>query len=136
MDLVLDCSVTMAWCFEDQATPYTDEVLEVLASGQARVPSIWALEVANVLLVAERHGRLRPADSARFLALLQNLPFAIDRETPQRAWNEVLHLGREYGLSSYDAAYLELSMRAGVKLATLDRQLREAAEKAGVSLFP
>jgi len=136
MDLVLDCSVTMAWCFEDQATPYTDEVLEVLASGQARVPSIWALEVANVLLVAERHGRLRPADSARFLALLQNLPVAIDRETPQRSLNEVLHLGREYGLSSYDAAYLELSMRAGVKLATLDRQLREAAEKAGVSLFP
>ena len=136
MDFVLDCSVTMAWCFEDQVTPYSETALEALSSGQALVPSVWPLEVANVLLVAERHGRMKPADSARFLSLLQGLPIAVDRETSEHAWNDVLHTAGEYRLSSYDGAYLDLSMRAGVQLATLDRRLRKAAEEAGLPLFP
>ena len=111
MDLVLDSSVTMAWCFEDQVTPYSETALEALSSGQALVPSVWPLEIANVLLV-------------------------VDRQTSERAWNDVLHTAREYRLSSYDGAYLDLSMRAGVQLATLDRRLRKAAEEAGLTLFP
>ena len=136
MDFVLDCSVTMGWCFEDQATPYADGVLQMLTGGLAMVPSIWTLEVANVLLGAERHDCLRPADSARFLALLQSLPITVDRDSPQHVWNEVIHLGREYKLSSYDASYLELAMRSGTALATLDRDLKKAARKAGVELVP
>ena len=135
MQFVLDCSVAMAWCFEDQATPYTDGMLETLAADQALVPSIWPLEVANVLLSAERNGRMKQADSARFLALLQSLPIAIERDSPQHVWNEVIHLRREYNLSSYDASYLELAMRSGSALATLDRKLKKAAEKAGVELM-
>ena len=135
VQFVLDCSVAMAWFFEDQATPYTDGMLETLAADQALVPSIWPLEVANVLLSAERNGRMKQADSARFLALLQSLPIAIERDSPQHVWNEVIHLGREYNLSSYDASYLELAMRSGSALATLDRKLKKAAEKAGVELM-
>ena len=135
MEFVLDCSVAMGWCFEDQATPYTDGVLETLAGDQALVPSIWTLEVANVLLSAERNDRMKQADSARFLALLQSLPIAVERDSPQHVWNEVIHLGREYKLWSYDASYLELAMRSGSALETLDRKLKKAAEKAGVELM-
>lgn len=99
------------------------------------MPSIWTLDVANILLVAERHGRVKAADSARFLSLLKGLPIVIDEETSEHAWNGVLHTGREYCLSSYDAAYLDLSMRAGVELATLDTRLRKAAEEAGLRVY-
>ena len=88
--------------------------------------------MANVLLVTERSGRLKRSDSARFLELLQGLPISVDRETSQRAWSEVLHVAREYGLSAYDAAYLDLSMRSGVGLVTLDHKLAEAANRAGL----
>ncbi len=131
MDFVLDCSVAMGWCFEDQGTPYVDGVLETLATDRALVPSIWMLEVANVLLGAERSNRLKQADSTRFLALLQSLPIIVDRDGSPHIWNEVMHLGREYKLSSYDASYLELAMRSGTALATLDKKLKKAAKKAG-----
>ncbi len=134
MDFVLDCSVAMGWCFEDQATPYTNGVLESLASCQALVPSIWTLEVANGLPGAERNDLLTQADSTRFLALLQGLPIAVDRDSPQHVWSELMHLGRECKLTSHDASYLELAMRSGTAVATLDRKLRKAAGKAGVRL--
>lgn len=132
---VIDCSVVMAWCFVDEADEYADSVLDMLASAEAVAPSIWALEVANVLLVGERRNRLKEADSARFIELLRELHITADNETADHALREILSIGREQGLSSYDAAYLELAMRHGLALATRDNALRRAAKKFGVRLI-
>lgn len=132
---VIDCSVVMAWCFVDEADEYADSVLDMLASAEAVAPSIWALEVANVLLVGERRKRLKEADSARFIELLRELHITADNETADHALREILSIGREQGLSSYDAAYLELAMRHGLALATRDDALRRAAKKFGVRLI-
>lgn len=132
---VIDCSVVMAWCFVDEADEYADSVLDMLASAEAVAPSIWALEVANVLLVGERRNRLKEADSARFIELLRELHITADNETADHALSEILSIGREQGLSSYDAAYLELAMRHGLALATRDDALRRAAKKFGVRLI-
>lgn len=131
---VLDCSVTMAWCFDDEATPYTNGVRDALIDARAIVPSLWPLEVANVLLVAERRNRLEKADTMRFPTLLQALPITVDQSTSQRALREILDLARDQGLSSYDAAYLELALREGLPLATLDGRLKDAAARVGVPL--
>lgn len=131
---VIDCSVVMAWCFEDEADRYADSVLDMLSDAEAIVPSIWALEVANVLLAGERRKRLSEADSIRFIKLLRGLPIIIDQETSVYALSEALSIGREQGLSSYDASYLELAMREGAALATRDERLRKAARKCGVKL--
>jgi predicted nucleic acid-binding protein len=125
----------MAWCFEDEADRYADSVLDALASSDALVPPVWALEVGNVLLVAERRKRLKKADSIRFVELLAALPIRVDGDTRDRALGELLSLAREHRLSSYDGSYLELAMRAGVPLATRDRSLRRACRKSGVPLF-
>jgi len=131
---VVDCSVVMSWCFEDEADEYSDAVLELLAGAEALVPAIWPLEVANVLLVAERRQRLTEADSAQFLKLLGELPISIDHESSDRALSDIFFLGRQQGLSSYDAAYLELAMREGAELATRDEKLKKASKKCGVQL--
>jgi len=133
--LVIDCSVTMAWCFEDEGSLLADRVLNHIADTEAWVPSLWAFEVANVLLVAERRGRLTPADSTRFVTLLSDLPILIDDRTHERALDSVLSTGRDQGLSAYDAAYLELAMRLGGVMATADERLREACRKSGTPLF-
>lgn len=132
---VLDCSVTMAWCFGDEATAYTDGVRDRLAEMRAVVPSLWALEVANATIVGERRKRLDEARSQRFFALLDALPIVIDDETSRRAFSDVVHLARAHQLSAYDAAYLELAIRRGLPLACLDGKLRAAASAAGVKLF-
>ena len=132
---VLDCSVVMAWCFEDEADTYADSVLSLLTESEAIVPCIWPLEVANVLLVAERRKRLTEAASHQFTGLLSELPITIDYESPDRAMSEILFLGRQQGLSSYDAAYLELAMREGIPLATRDKRLRKVSGKCGVKVI-
>jgi len=131
---VLDNSVVMAWCFEDECNVIADAVLEQMQTKVAIVPSIWPLEVGNVLLVAERRGRLSEADSSQFITMLANLPILSELETRQRAMSDILFLAREYSLSTYDASYLDLAMREGVPLATLDKRLRQAATKCQVSL--
>jgi len=132
---VLDCSVTMAWCFDDEATPYTDGVRDSLAELRAVVPSLWPLEVANAAVVGERRKRLDEARSRRFIVLLEALPIVVDDETAARAFRDVIHLARAYQLSAYDAAYLELAVRRGLPLACLDGKLKAAAASAGVALF-
>lgn len=132
---VLDTSVAVSWFFDDEAGEYTTAVLESLADGEAVVPSLWPLEVANVLLVAERRKRCSEAEAVRFIELLESLPIVTDDSTAHRALHQTYQLGREHGLTSYDAAYLELAMRLGLPLATQDRQLAEAAAKAGVAIF-
>jgi predicted nucleic acid-binding protein len=132
---VLDCSVTMAWCFEDECDAYADAVLGALGRGDALVPAIWPLEVANVLLVAERTKRLKKADSARFVELVRGLPVVVESFAGDTVLDRVIGLGREFGLSSYDASYLELAMRQGLPLATRDKALARACKKAGVPLL-
>lgn len=132
---VLDCSVVMAWCFEDEKDRYSDTVLDMLSVSEAHVPSLWALEVANVLLAGERRKRLTKADSLRFINLLRELPITIDQETTDHALTDTISIGREQGLSSYDATYLELAMREGIPLATQDEVLRRAARKCGVKII-
>ena len=130
-----DNSVVMAWCFEHETSAYTDTVLECLEHGEAVVPAIWPLEVGNVLLVAERTGRLGKAEVVRFLELISSLPLAVEQESPERMLTIILALARDLRLSTYDASYLDLAMRLGLPLATQDKSLIKAAKKCDVMLF-
>ena len=128
--------MTVAWCFEDQSTPYTDAVLQALIDGAAVVvPAIWRLEVVNTLVVAERRKKLAPAKSAVFLRDLQKFAITVDLEGIDRVFNTVLDQARLYQRSAYDASYLELAKRLGLPLATRDRPLGKAAQELGISLF-
>jgi predicted nucleic acid-binding protein len=133
---VLDVSVTMAWCFEDESSADTWQLLDRLADDTALVPGIWAAEVANVLLVAERRKRLERAQSRAFAARLLALPIVVEEASPSRLLSDVLTLGRETALAAYDALYLDLAIRHDLPLATLDRGLRAAARKSRVALLP
>jgi predicted nucleic acid-binding protein len=130
--LVIDASVTMAWCFEDETTPFTESVLRRLASESAWVTAIWPYEVANVLLGAERRGRITQRQTMRFLELLRALPITIDESGPTRAWEQTVTFGRTHSLTSYDAAYLELAARMDMPLASQDVQLLNACRAVGV----
>ncbi len=132
---VLDGSVTLVWGFADEDDAYAAAILDKIPDLQAHVPGLWPLEVANALLVGERRGRTTPANAAHFLALLGTFPIAIDDETVARAWVETTHLARAHNLSTYDASYLELAMRLGLPLATLDAKLKAAATAVGVLPF-
>ena len=134
-DLVLDASVALTWCFKNEATAAADRVLERLAAQAASVPAIWHLEIANVLALSERRGRITSAGSAEFIELLETLEIVVDEETPARALGRVLNLAREERLTAYDAAYLELAMRLGIPLASKDGDLCDAAERLGVSVL-
>ena len=132
---VLDTSVTMAWCFEDEARAYADAVLDSLMHAKALAPAVWPLEVSNVLAVAERRGRIDKAGSVRFIRLLMQLLIMVEPETPQRVFTEIFALAREYNLSTYDASCLDFAMREGIPLATQDRRLQQVAEQVGVALY-
>jgi len=132
---VLDNSIVMAWCFEDEPSATADEILESLKQSKAMVPAIWSLEVGNVPLVAERRGRLSEADSTRFLSMISSLPIHSEPETQQRAMSDILFLAREQQLSTYDASYLDLAMRQGIPMATLDKHLIHAAKRCQVQVI-
>ena len=132
--LVCDCSVSAAWCLDDEMSAAADEVLALAAGAEILVPAIWPAEMANVLWAAERHGRIDAADADAALAALARLPVRVDPGAPDSAQG-LLIVARSRNLSAYDAAYLELALRHGAPLATLDRQLGEAAHAAGVELL-
>lgn len=131
---VLDCSVTMAWLFDDLDDPYAAAVRDRLRDDMALVPSIWPLEVGNALLVAERRKRVSKAESLRFVELLGQLPIDIGAMTALNILETLLPLARDTALSAYDASYLELAATHGVPLATLDKGLKRAARRVGVPL--
>jgi predicted nucleic acid-binding protein len=114
---------------------YADSVLCALKESQAVVPSLFGLETANVVAKVEGKGIVSQADSQRFIALLGQLDIAVDPETMARALGDTLNLARRYRLSAYDAAYLELALRKGLPLATLDADLAQAAARAGLHVF-
>ena len=133
--MVVDNSVVMAWAFEDEADAYCGRVLDALSKAAALVPPVWPMEVANVLWVAERRKRITRGDALHFLRLLGQLPIAV-ADSPGRDDVQSLYLlAAEYGLSAYDASYLQIALSEAVPLATRDTALRKALKKAGGSLF-
>lgn len=134
-DFVIDNSVVMAWCFKDEISRYSDRILDSLEVFTGFVPSIWPLEVSNVLLSAERKKRISEADSARFIALLAELPIIVEQESPERMIKEIFALARKHKLSSYDASYLDLAMKKGLPIATLDKNLLAAAKQSKVPIL-
>ena len=139
MRFVLDNSVSMCW-LEPPLKPgdasYAVKVLKALTEAQALVPSLWALEAANVISKLESRGAITEARTQGFIALLGRLNIVEDVATAKHALGETLNLARRFKLSSYDAAYLELALRSGLAIATLDANLAKAAKKAGVLLYP
>lgn len=133
--LVIDSSISIAWCFPDEKDGYSHAVLDALVDTRAIVPDLWHLEVANTLLVGERRKRSTRADTLAWLGFLSALPIAVDAETKHHTFGNTLTLARDHNLSAYDAAYLELAMRLGLPLATLDEKLKAAASDVGVSRF-
>jgi predicted nucleic acid-binding protein len=126
--------MTLSWAFEGESTPFTVSVLKSLETLHAVVPALWPFEVANVLRTAERRGRMDAAAQAAFLERLRLLPIEIEHRPATWIAQQILPLARTYQLSAYDAAYLELAIREGLPLATLDGDLRQAASAAGVAL--
>ena len=133
---VLDCSVAVAWLFDDEATPETDALLDRLQFDSAFVPGLWRLELGNVLARAERQKRIAASQIVAYLGVLDRLPIVADAETESRAFREILALARAERLTTYDAAYLELAMRMGLQLATRDEALVQAARRVAVETVP
>lgn len=135
MCLVLDSSAALAWVYSEETTAEIREVFErVLAEG-AWVPTLWRLEVANILEMGVRRGRTDATFRDATLADLALLPIQTDAETDRQAWSATLRLAVRHRLTLYDAAYLEVAIRRGLPLATLDAELRAAAKAAGVTLL-
>ncbi len=132
--LVIDSSAALSWCFEDEATSESDVLFERVRDQGAVVPGLWHLEVANVLLQAEKRGRIAAGGVGMRLELIAELPITTDTETTARAWREILALARAEGLTTYDAAYLELAIRRGLPLQTKDEALIAAAGRSVVAV--
>lgn len=140
MKFVLDASVTLSWLLRDTAARddlYPLAVLNALRDPDtvAMVPITWGFEVANVIARSEAKKAVTPAQSGSFISLLEELSLEVDTDTFIHAFSDTLQLSRRYRLSSYDASYLELALRNGGPISTLDEDLRRAASKAGVKTF-
>ncbi|MFV2058518.1 MAG: type II toxin-antitoxin system VapC family toxin [Thiohalomonadales bacterium] len=135
---VLDNSIAMRWLLSSTKTSdqkYAENILISLPDVEAVVPSFWRLEVSNVLLGAERRSDINQGDSETFLIQLELLPIHVDSLTQHQAFSRIISIARSYKLTSYDASYLELALREGLPLATLDRDLLKAAKKANVQIY-
>ncbi|HAB19940.1 MAG TPA: type II toxin-antitoxin system VapC family toxin [Verrucomicrobiota bacterium] len=137
MNFVLDSSLALAFVLEDEAAPATDQILDTLGQGaRALVPALWRWEVANVLVLAERRKRISSAAAHRHLAHLKSLPIEVDETALEEAWSATHLLAHKHKLTSYDAAYLEMAIRHGLALGSLDVELRSAAKVEQVPLLP
>jgi predicted nucleic acid-binding protein len=135
VSLVVDASVTLAWVYHDERTPAVEHVFALVIEDVAWVPAIWHLEVANGLQRAIRQRRVDAAFRAGALGDLADLDVATDADTNVFAWSDTLALADRFRLTLYDASYLELALRRGFPLATLDSDLRAAAETMGLELL-
>lgn len=135
MSFVIDNSVSLAWCFEDEQTATIMALLDRVAESGAVAPQLWPIEALNGLLTAERRGRIDTAVRHRLAGFLQDLPIRIDDETAGKTWTAITQLAELYGLTAYDATYLELAVRLGLPLATSDKALIAAANASGVQLL-
>jgi predicted nucleic acid-binding protein len=133
--LVLDCSATIAWFMPDEDRANAQRLLDLVTEDGTVVPNLWPLEVANALLLGVRRNRVSPEHCTRALTSLGALPIEIDNETTARAWDPTFELAVRFGLTLYDACYLELAQRRKLPLASLDRELRAAGRALGLSLL-
>ncbi|PCJ44688.1 MAG: VapC toxin family PIN domain ribonuclease [Moraxellaceae bacterium] len=137
-DFVLDNSVSMRWHLESNKASdqrYSESVLLSMASARAIVPNLWHLEASNVLLGAEKRGETTAGEVECFIVQLESLPIHVDSMTATQSFSRTIALARAYKLSSYDAAYLELAIREGLPIATLDKTLLKAAKKADAGIY-
>lgn len=137
MSFVLDASAALAWAFERSAPEEAQAALTLLnrlRDDEALVPDLWHLEVTNALVVGNRRGAISAAKVSDFLARLDALPIRIDTTPAAERKEHLFSLAREHELSAYDAAYLDLAMRTGSPLATFDRRLAAARDRAGVAV--
>jgi predicted nucleic acid-binding protein len=132
---VIDSAMALAWFLPGEATEATNAVLDLVARSAALAPGLWPLEIANVLVMAERRRRITQAQRSQALMSLGDLPITIDQETAGRAWGAIIDLAQAQGLTVYDATYLELALRSGLPLATLDAALARAARATGVGVL-
>src|SRR5688572_19461215 len=133
---IVDASISVAWVHPPQATQQSADALQSFVDGaEVHAPVLWAIEVANALLVLLRRGKLTGEERRRALLQLSKLPITIDYEAATHAFSKISELAGNYGLSTYDAVYLELALRTGLPLACKDGPLRNAAAKAGVALW-
>ena len=133
--IVLDCSIAVSWCFEDEASEKADLYLEMIRDKGAWVPNLWHLEITNVLLQAAKRGRIGYPSIQERLDLLAILPIKTDDQTSSRAFSDIVLLAEETGLTSYDTSYLELAIRRKLFLATNDKALQKAAKEVGVAIL-
>lgn len=136
MSFVIDNSVALAWCFEDEQTAEIMALLDRVAEAGAIAPQLWPIEALNGLLTAERRGRIDRETRRRLGGFLQDLPISIDEDMASRAWTRTADLAEQHRLTAYDAAYLELALRLGSPLATRDAALIAAAKMLGVPVLP
>lgn len=135
MSFVLDNSIALAWCFEDEQTGPVMNLLDRITETGAFAPSLWPLEALNGLLVAERKKLIQAGMRHRYADFLRDLPIRVDAETADKAWTATVELAERHRLSLYDAAYLELALRRNLPLATLDQDLAKAAKALGRTVF-
>ncbi|MGO9085647.1 MAG: type II toxin-antitoxin system VapC family toxin [Candidatus Sulfotelmatobacter sp.] len=135
MNLVLDCSIALAWIYADETTEAVRQVFDTVSEEGAWVPGLWRLEVANVLEMGVRRRRHDAAFRDSTLADLAQLPIQVDTETDRQAWDATLRLAERHQLTLYDAAYLELALRRNLPLASLDEDLRRAARAEKVKVL-
>lgn len=136
MAFVLDSSVALAWLLPDETNANTDGLADRLEQATAHVPQIWPLEVANALIMARRRGRITDAERDQCVAALFALPIEVDHSTGAEGLASVLRIARRHGLTSYDTAYIELALRCGLPLATLDSRLRQVCKTLKVPVLP
>ena len=133
--IVIDASVALAWCFPDEANDYADKVLVALEGRSILVPALWPIEITNALVVAERRKRIIQSSIRRFIELLSGLTVIMVAQSATESVSNILPLAREYNLSAYDAAYLDVALRDDAPLATLGKKLQEAGRTAGIEIF-
>jgi predicted nucleic acid-binding protein len=131
---ILDSSATLAWVLPGEATAATDALLRAVADRGAVVPALWPIEIANVLLQAERRRRITPAERLQAQDILHDLPIRIYEQSMIAVFGAAAALAETHALTVYDACYLELAIRSGLPLGSLDRDLCQAAIRAGVPL--
>jgi predicted nucleic acid-binding protein len=133
--IVIDASVALAWCFPDEASEYADGVLVALEGRAILVPALWSVEITNAVLMAERRKQVKQPEIRRFVELLDALTVIMDSLSVTESVSNILPIAREYGLSAYDAAYLDVAVRHAVPLATLDSALQKGGRKAGIEIL-
>jgi predicted nucleic acid-binding protein len=136
MTLVLDASVALSWCFEDEATESTLDILRYIERTEAIAPAIWPVEIAHVLRQASRRGRIARRKVTDLLEAMATLPVRLVEIATTTVFVDVMDVAWARDLTPYDALYVELALRTGSELATLDRAMARAGRDAGIAILP